>query len=225
MTYLEMQDEVLFNSFDALKFRSRIKRWLNDGVNELCRRVGLMKIYEVCAYDSAGVVTFVQRFHTVQEVWVANGPIASTAAAVAGQSTYRLAPMPYASPVLAGTEQGLAGFYIVEHAGNTTGPGIAMRIVPHAASGFVSVTGKGTPAPMSTDASTSGIGQEFDEILIAFARSRAFRAEDDFEAAREYMADFDRGIRYASMAKRAHQDGPDLVGGMWSDETPFTGGG
>lgn len=224
LTYVELQDEALFNSFDAIKMRPRIKRWLNDAVNEVCRRTGLLRLHEVAAYDSTGSVSLQTRFTELLSVHEADGPVTTLPDLVANQSRSKLAPLPYNSGAFSQSGYGSCLYYAVQHEPSSTGPAVRLRLYPHLASGFVAVVGRGTPAPMSLDADTSGLGVEFDDLLVTFARSRSFRAEDDFEAARELMADFDRGIRYVSLARPGHRDGPQVTPGMWEDTDPSSGG-
>jgi hypothetical protein len=57
---------------------------------------------------------------------------------------------------------------------------------------------------------------DYHDALVSYARSKAFRAEDDFEAATAHMADWTAALVAARVdLQHASEDGPVVTPGMW----------
>lgn len=225
LTYSGLVTEVLFNSFEGADFTLRAKRYLNEAVNELGRRVGVLKAYETAPFDATGTVTTTQPFYRINEVWLCrNGSAATTELAVFQQADRRLEPLMMESSAAVQSTTGTPLYYQTEHVAGDR-PTIVLRVWPVAAqSGFVGIAGRALPPLMVNDSDVSGLGGEFDDALIAFARSRCYRAEDDFQAAQAWMADFEAQVRHLSMVKQPSRDRPIVTPGTWGDTAPISGG-
>lgn len=220
LTFKGMQDEVIFQRFDDLKFRPKAKRHLNEAVDELSRRIGFVKRAEVAAYDSTGLVAFVQPMHEINEVWEAAGPVSTSMDAAINQTNgNRLSPLPSDSPIGLRAAGGSPIFYQATSAvASDDSPSSALRIFPHGTTGFVAVVGRGRPPVMANDGDFSGLGAEYDDALIVFGRSRCARDDRAYDEAGALLAEFERAVKNASLARHPANDGPDLVPGMWAGE-------
>ena len=56
-TFAGLQAFVLGNTFSASRYGEQAKRTLNDAVTDACRRLGIQRRFEVCAYSATGAVT------------------------------------------------------------------------------------------------------------------------------------------------------------------------
>lgn len=225
LTFTQLQDEVMFNAFEGAGFTTRAQRFLNEAVNEVGRRLGFtLKAYEVAAYATSGTVTLTQPFFRIEEVWISQGPTATTEAAVVAQCDRRLSPINHDSGGIIVVRSGQPATYQTEHLPGDR-PQVSLKVFPSAAAGFVGVVGRALPPVMTADSDHSGLGGEFDDALICFARSRCFRTEDDFQAAQVWMAEFDQHIRTLAKARTPSQDGPIVTPGAWDDGgSPVSGG-
>lgn len=225
LTLSGLTDEVMFNAFEGAAFTVRAQRFLNEAVNEIGRRVGVfVKAYEVAPFDATGAVALTLPFFRVEEVWLCAGPAATTSTALVSQATRRLRPI----------EQDSGGMIVVRSGGpfayqteNVPGdrPLTSVKVFPSASTGFIGVVGRALPAKMTASTDLSGLGGEWDDALICFARSRCFRAEDDFQAAQVWMAEFEQHLRTMAKIKSAAQDGPIVTPGSWNDGgSPVSGG-
>lgn len=211
MTFLELQDAVLFNAF-AERYRTPAKGYLNRAVREVWRRLELGKQRHVLPYAVGGIVTPVTDLDLlrVDEVWTATGPTATGDAAFNTQSQRRLIALDddESSADVSAWRGPPLGYQLrlsvpADTAGGT-GLGLVSQIVvsPARTAGFVAVSALIGPGElMAADDDASPLGPELDDTLIAFARQRCFQSEDDFENAANWNAEFERGLRAVGLAK------------------------
>jgi hypothetical protein len=225
LTFSELTDEVMFNAFEGAAFTVRAQRFLNEAVNEIGRRVGVfLKAYEVAPFDTTGTVTTTTPFFRVEEAWICQGPAASTEAALAAQATSRIAPISQDSGVMTARNAGTPTGYQTEHAIGDR-PLVTIRVFPATTGGFLGIVGRALPVKMTSSTDYSGLGGEWDDALISFARSRCFRAEDDFQAAQVWMTEFEQHLRTMAKVKSPAQDGPIVTPGTWDNGgSPVSGG-
>lgn len=225
LTFSGLTDEVMFNAFAGADFTVRAQRFLNEAVNEIGRRVGVfLKAYEVAPYDSTGAVALTLPFFRVEEAWICQGPVGTTSAALVSQSTRRLRPIAQDSGAMIVVRSGGPIAYQTEHVAGDR-PLISLKVFPSATTGFIGVVGRALPAKMVNPTDVSGLGGEWDDALVCFARSRCFRTEDDFQAAQVWMAEFEQHIRTMAKVKNPAQDGPIVTPGSWDDGgSPVSGG-
>jgi hypothetical protein len=225
LTLSGLTDEVMFNAFEGAAFTVRAQRFLNEAVNEIGRRVGtFLKAYEVAPYDTTGAVALTLPFFRIEEAWICQGPIGTTSAALVSQSTRRLRPLTQDSGAMIVVRSGGPIAYQTEHVPGDR-PLVSLKVFPSATTGFIGVAGRALPPKMVNPTDVSGLGGEWDDALIAFARSRCFRTEDDFQAAQVWMAEFDQHLRTMAKVKNPAQDGPIVTPGSWDDGgSPVSGG-
>lgn len=211
MTYAELQDAVLFNSFRE-GYRTIVARYLNEGVSDLCRRLELFAVQKVVATDASGVVELPQMFR-VDAVFLADGAATEDPQLVRTQTRYQLQPMGLRQAAMdvmtpgGGTES--AAYRVTTVASAT---GVATRIETFPSAGFIAVTGLEKPTAMSLDADTSGLSPELDGALIAYARMRAFQAEDDMALAGQWGGEYERALRNVAI-QRIPSDAPIVTPG------------
>jgi hypothetical protein len=224
LTFSQLTDEVLFNAFAGTDFTMRAQRFLNEAVNEIGRRVGFMlKAYEVGTFDQTGIATLTRSFFRVEEVWLCNGPTGLTSKSVAVSAQRRLLPAGSDSEVTSTISAGYPVAFQTEYV-PADRPSILLRVFPSNQTGFVGVVGRALPAKMTAPTDTSGLGGEWDDALISFARSRCFRTEDDFQAAQTWMAEFEQHLHIMARARTPTQDGPIVTPGPWEDGAAVSGG-
>lgn len=225
LSYADLQSAVMFNTLSPQRYSSFVSRWLNDAVRDACRQLDLFASQEVAPFDgTTGVVTPTQTFWRVDSLWLASGSASTSVEAVRTQSQYRLAPLPAADGATVtaggfGTPRFYEASFVV--------PAIQLRVVaPPAAGGVVAITGRIHPPAMSSGSDLNPLGAELDDALIAFARARAFRYEDDHQAAAFWQQEYDARLRASAPVDLLHDDGPLITPGSWGDGLePMSGGG
>jgi hypothetical protein len=224
LTFTQLTDEVMFNAFEGTGFTTRAQRFLNEAVNEVGRRVGfLLKTFEVAPFDATGTVTLSQPFFRFDEVWLATGPAATTSVALTTQATRRLPPVMQDSGATNIIRSGSPSEYQAQYAPGDR-PSAGLRVFPAGQTGFVGVVGRALPPVMVAPGDFSGLGGEWDDALVCFARSRCFRTEDDFQAAQVWMAEFDQHVRTLAKARTPSTDSPIITPGDDWTGTPTSGG-
>ena len=73
----------------------------------------------------------------------------------------------------------------------------------------------GKPTDMSDTAQTCAIPAEYHDLLITYALMRAFRAEDDYEAANFYATMYKDDVRTAANDVQYRETDPIQVPGHW----------
>jgi hypothetical protein len=217
-TRANLAERVIFNSFSSTAYAELVKRWLNDAVIEVCRRIGFLEAYEVQAFNSSGVVTQgTNPWFRIDEVW-----FASATATSVGEKNFMAATqyeLLKADDHVLGQIGSTGGpeFYIARRATSPTGfrPQLDLRILPPGTGGYVAIKGEQTPAVMDGDSDTTGLGAEFDRAVVAWAKAQCFDNEDDPQMADSWMVRFEAAVRAAAMGDDGDDDSPDTVDGMW----------
>lgn len=221
-TFAQLQALVLTNAFGATKYTEFSKTFLNDAVTETCRRLRLQRTYWILAHDADGVVTMpTYPFWLVEDVWRAEGTAATSASPVSAQlylqaGTDKLDPNPLQSPgELDGYNR--PAFYMARRAASpvTRYPQLALTVVPAGSAGVVAVAGLVRPPVMVNDGHTTGLGADLDWAVVCWTRARLFALEDDPEMQQFMTAQFEDGLRSASVGVVA--DGPAVTPGTWED--------
>lgn len=183
-TFLEMQNECLHDDFDPVKYRPYVKIWLNEALHRLRRRLRMAKNEAVSAVttisgtDTYSLPSDCVRAHELRST-VTNDRYVLTEAPIedfdARGSTENGKPLEWAlyagSIVLWPTPDGAYA--------------LQLRYDSDAAS-------------MSADTDVPGIDDDYVDVLVSYARSKAFRAEGDIEMARALMDDYRVGVAEAA---------------------------
>ena len=176
-TFLELQDEVLAHGFNASRYRPRVKEWLNDAAGRFLRRVeiparlGSATITTVAGQREYDLPTNMVRVETVRRA--------------GSDPDEHLLSAPFAELDAAGDTRGQPSRYAL------TGTKLLLHPTP---SGVETLTLRmwGLPARMVADIDPSPLEPEYDELLIEYALSRAYRAEDDPEMATFHWQQYER---------------------------------
>lgn len=219
----------LGNTFSSVKYEEQAKKFLNDAVFDLCRRLGMVRRTIACAYSSAGVVTqpssavYVHGpFFQVNEVWLADSSATGTGdQLIANYGVTKLEPLPFET---AGDVGYGPSYYTVRNAYGYSAyaPAADITVVNPTAAGTVIVSGLVRPAVMSSTSAVTGLGPDFDWPVVAYAKSKLFMLEDDPEMAAQWQSEYMNAVQQA--ARPRHQDGPDITPGTWDgDSSPARG--
>lgn len=214
-TRAELAELVLAQNFNPARYADKVNRWLNDGVLEVCKRLGVVRAAAICAFDATGVVTQpATPFFKVNEVWIVDsGASGTTEAAIAAAARWRLAPLPTDHVALTGRAVQPA-FYTAQRGGAATGRHVPLQItVGTSAPGRVGIVGLQRPAVMDEDTDVTGLGADLDEAVVAWATSRAYRQEGDVDVAR-YWRDEEFTLALRSGVDVGVADGPIVTPGL-----------
>lgn len=214
----QLVDLCTLQSFGAARYAELLKAWLNDAVLEICKRLDAVRGAAICPFDANGIVTQpAAAFFKVNEVWLCNaGATGTTETAIRAAARYPLAPLavghttlidralPVNSPLYYVARRGVAG----------TGRGTPLQLViePASSAGTVGIVGLQRPPVMAADTDVTGLGADLDEAVIAFAKARAFRQEDDFEMSNAWKNEFEAALRGG--ADIGSRDGPIVTPGL-----------
>jgi hypothetical protein len=202
-------------SFSAARYGELAKRWLNDGVLEVCKRLQVMQGAAICDYAATGIVTQpASPFFVVHEVWMVHpNASGSTVAAISAAERCPLAPLPPDRRTFVGRGSAPC-FYNAQRAGAVSGQGVPLQITiaPAVAAGRVGIVGLQRPPLMAMNADVTGLGADLDDAVVCWAKSRAFRNEDDAEMSGFWRSEFEAALRSGAMV--GTDDGPVVTPGL-----------
>lgn len=203
MNFLEMQDEVLNHGFDPSRYRTRVKRWLNEAQGRIASLLELPNLY------TTYTLTTVQGTDTypLSGVIRINGITNPTTPV---ELTYVDDPADVEYYNQAGAGLGEPQHYTL------TSSGIRLSPVPDAAYNLILDYYK-SPSSLTDDSQTSDISSDYHDIMISYALSRAYRSEDDPQMSQFFWAEFMRDLGFMGADRQAVvRDGPRQVPGMWN---------
>jgi hypothetical protein len=178
--FLSLQDEALADDFDSSKYRARVKKWLNEARGRVRRRI------EMADAESTQDIALVagQREYTLpsDQVRLASAFLLSPYTALPEVDSDELDPGTTAS--------GQASRFALRGSTLIVDP-------PPSSSGTLRVRYWSDGSEMTADTDSHGIPEDYEDLLITFARSRLFRAEDDIEMATFYMNEFHQELALA----------------------------
>lgn len=224
-TFLQLQDEVLFNAFGE-RYRDYVKNYINEGRRAIYRRLGggveltVVALYTPDAALTSSAIPSGYVLERVDGVWLSTSTdttlIAELAAATADT---RLLPMhDWTDPSAASADF---------HSGEPVA--YALRSQPATAqlylfpiadasdTHYIVIQGKWIPGDLSADGDTFTDDVSFRPAIVAYARACAFRSEDDFDAADRWMLEYERALA-ALIFHQEREEGPVTVRGTWADE-------
>lgn len=173
-TFKNLQDEVLAFGFSEARYRTRVKTWLNEGLSRVTRQAGLPQLEQTALVDL-----------------------------IPGQSTYAIPEHLRLLSVRGGGMQ-LTNVSTedLDDEDGATGPPVAYSLfggqlvvtpVPRQAD-QLAIRVRGAAQTMVADDDVPGMPDGWTDLLVTYALSRAFRAEDDYEAAGFYSAEWKAGL-------------------------------
>lgn len=218
-TFLDLTDEVLDHGFDPTIYRPRVKRWLNDGVRRLKRRL------EIADNQAEGT--------QILSVGLAAYALPTNFVRLAREDTrgsMRIVVDGAADVML--VEVGLRALDELDESRTGTpdrfaldGDEYILWPVPDAADTLKLRYWSGA-SEMSGDGDLPGIPDEYAELAVSYALSRAYKSEDDPEMATFHFGEWERDTQRMGVDLQGRSKGPAQVPGMlgiWGDtddETP-----
>lgn len=208
-TYLELQTEVLDHGFSPNRYRARVKRWLNDALGKVARRVNLptedvtSPISAVAGTSSYALPSDLVRIDSLR---VARSP-----------RDIILTPEDRQTLDTLDQVRGLPTRYALD------GQNVVLWPIPDAAY-TVNLRYQRVPGQLVDDTNVSPLANEYDDLLICYALWRAYRSEDDAEMARDYERQWRDGL--LEIGGDLHGRDPNhvrQVAGMldvWGDDVP-----
>lgn len=174
-TFRELQDEVLAHGFSAVRYRERVKSWLNEAYGRVARHVNLSEIEQETAIGlEAGVSSYQLPSDSIRVVGVRVGH-----GALVGVSSGEFDALDDAT--------GAPDVYSLF--------GSELRVSPAPREGDeLRIRYRARPGRMVNDSDVPPMPDDYRDVLITYALSRAFRAEDDAELSQFYYGEFERDL-------------------------------
>lgn len=199
-TFLQLQDEVLAYGFGASAYRARVQRWLNEGQHAAVRRVPT-RDYLTSAITPTAPGT---------SSYILPADFARLESVVRSADQTPLHPVGIDWMDTLSAAGGTPQLYALDDQGLNLYP------TPDGVYALKLRYWK-DPVDMTSDTDAPTVPAAHQDILVSYAVSRAFRAEDDQERAASFMADFERGLAELAADRRGEiADGNRQVAGMWN---------
>lgn len=174
-TYRDLQLEALGNDFDSSAYLGRVKQWLNDGLRDIARRVNVPALEATTTVtvlaDTATYAVPVDMLRLLELVDLPRRRILEEVDRAALDMSLDVRGTP-------------TSFALFDNQ-------IVLWPTPDAAA-TLTLRYQQNPLALSADSSdsTATIPDEYAHMLVCFVRARLFRAEDDFEAANFWKAEY-----------------------------------
>lgn len=212
MTFQDLQNEVLAYGFDSTTYLSRVKRWLNEAQWKALRRVPLRELKVTATLSTTSGTSYVSLTAGNKTLRIVDVVYADSGDELQPVSLEWMDRLSVAIGTNAATGRPL--YYCTDG----TDP-YAMKLqlwpVPNAVYSLVLRYYK-EPAEMSANSDAPTIPDAHVDLLVNYAVSRAFRAEDDQERAAQFMAEYETGVRaLADDRMREVPTGLKQVPGTW----------
>jgi hypothetical protein len=207
-TFLQLQDEVLAYGFSATAYRARVQRWLNEAQHAAIRRVP----------DRDNLTSSTTSTISGTVAYSLPSDFARLESVVRTVDRAPLHPISIDWMDTLSAASGTPQLYALDDQGLNLYP------TPDGVYALKLRYWK-DPVDMAGDTDVPSLPAAHQDILVSYAVSRAFRAEDDQERAVAFMQDFERGITEMAADRRGEvNDGNRQVPGMWSQRHTNTGG-
>lgn len=202
-TFLELQNEALSDDFDPSKYRDLVKVWINEALRKVARRVkSLQHDATQSITTAAGIAAYTLDNDVTRIRWVVDTELRLELDEVTLRDFDGLS-----------SASGRPTLFALSSAGFVLWPtpdGVYDIDARYWAAAIALVNDEDTPASF-------GLTDDYVDLLPTYARARLFRAEDDFEAAATYMAEFEAGLtRAKSDLERPSSAGRRQVPGMFA---------
>ncbi len=197
-TFLELQDEVLNHGFDQTAYRSRVKNWLNEAAHRVARSLELRDVK--ASYDLATVVGGLS--YTLPADFVRMESVTDTTS----WDSLDLTPQADIDNI---TVTGTPEYYAFGK-DNTI---VLWPISDHIQT--IRLLYYKNPAALSADTDVSPLPADYHDLLVSYACSRAFRAEDDYESSQFFMAEFQRDLAQLGTDRQYESGDVTVIAGCW----------
>lgn len=206
LTFKELQDEVLNHGFDET-YRPRVKNWLNEALHKVARSVIVPDFEKASTLTTTAQSPLVQlpadfiRVHSINNLDTLKRLDPSTAVLI---DAY---PVRYGDPLLFALDEGFDG---------ASGSTVAIRLYPTPDKVYnLRVRYVSRPVDLSANDDVPTLPGDHQDLLITYALGRAFRAEDDFEAATFYATQFAGDLQRAATDMQYRDMTTKQVPGVW----------
>lgn len=177
-TFLELQDEALHDDFSATKYRALVKRWINQALHRIARR---MKMRDLEAAQSIATVAGTSFYALnsdavrVRSLHFVGDPESLTQVDLRDVDD---------SPAATGrpTDYAFNGSGITLYPSPDGAYTLELRYWRNALS-------------LSNDGDVVDIPADYEDLLVTFARAKLFRAEDDGDMYAFYMSQFESELQ------------------------------
>ena len=199
LTFRQIQDEVLNHGFDE-SYRPRVKNWVNEGQQRFARAIRSPASQEVAVISvsstnvTAGLPSDFERLESVYDTTVSKLLDSSSLKEILQ------APARFGRPNLFAVD-------------NSTSS-LVFYPAPDADFSF-QLRYWAAPTDLSADSDQSIIPAAWQDLLITYALMKAYRAEDDFEAAAFYNNQFREDLARAAVDLQYRDISPQQVPGTW----------
>lgn len=176
-TFLQLQDEALGDDFDATKYRVLTKRWLNDALWKIARRVRIPQLQSTSTIAVvAGTASYALPTDLVRLVSLRNTTDADPLTDIAINAVDDL-------PAARGKPTSFAVY------------GAQMLLYPTPDRVYpLELRYEKDSVEMSSDSDVPQLPDAYSDALVTYARARLFRAEDDLQASSTYMGEFNQAL-------------------------------
>jgi hypothetical protein len=178
-TFLQLQQQALGVDFDPAAYQALVKEWINEAVHRVARRAKLRttrKTFSPTLVAGTGAYSLPSDF--VRLLSLRNTTDAADLQEVDVDDIDNMPAGSSKPSIFAQDGQQLVLYPTPDRA-------YALTLRYEGNLSFVNDTD-------TTD--TVGFPDDYADLLVTYARSRLFRAEDDFEAAGQYMGEFNAGV-------------------------------
>lgn len=217
-TFATLQDQVLGNSFSVTRMQGHARLALNDGVEQVIRRLGVGRGGAVCDYADNGFVIQPAApegtFFRVEGVWLAPPEASgSTYTQAARWARTELEPVPWDNPAgitgdtptfYTARRQAAWGVFDRKHS-------MLIHVLPCTRAGKVAIVGLQRPPIMVNPGDVTCLDSDLNRAVVAYAKARLFEQEDDFQMSQQWDARFNTIL--AEGAYDAVSDGPRQTSG------------
>lgn len=200
-TLLQMKTEVEAHGFADSAYGTRIVAWLNEGQARIGRRLELRELYKTQTINlSAGTATY-----SLPADFVRLDALTDTVNGFALRSrlpgeidSYR-------------TISGWPTYYDLDAGG--------LNLYPTpSGTGTLRLRYYANPAALSADGDVSVLPSDYHDVMVSYALTRAYEAEDDFQAAQYWDQRYQRGLmELGSDRQFENRDGPEQLAGTWGE--------
>lgn len=202
-TFLELVDLALGDDFEPTKYRGRAQRAVNEALGRIHRRVRLPSAEET--EDVALVAGTMDYSLPSSSVRVASVHLRDPWTPLEHVDWDQLDPD--------STGTGVPGQFAIR--------GSTLRVSPTPAAAVTArVRFRGAATVLEGDSDESGLAEEYEDLVVTWARSRLYRWEEDLEMARALRDEFEADLLLMRAdVQRAVENRGRRVPGMWQGES------
>lgn len=202
----DIAQEVLGNqNFDSTAMQARIYRYIDEGQKKICRRVDLQDLRKVSTINTVSATRTITAPTDLLRIISLTDISNSRWLRPARGNLIDVQP----------TSTGVPIYYSYD------ADGIVLYPTPDGVYSL-KMRYQGLPATLSIAADVPVIPNDYFHVLVSYASWKAYRAENDYQAADVLYKDFDRELRELGSDRRyVVKDGPRQVQGAYTSQEPW----